>query len=144
MTNFLDVRTSQNASIPTALGALSVAPAFDLIGQIGLIVVGAGSNVRVDLWGTMGVDNTNLLLNSVVTLRIVRGTLDTDPVVYEAAEQINFITEAGSKLLTIQAADFNPTVPVSGQLTYTLFANSSVIGVNRVGPESFGGVAVSD
>ncbi|MGE5581737.1 MAG: hypothetical protein ACM3X9_04280 [Bacillota bacterium] len=72
MTIFLDYRSSVNASTfipPPGLGTLVPSAASSFIGGIGLIV-GTATNVRADLWATVGLLATTPVTN--VRLFIVR------------------------------------------------------------------------
>lgn len=76
-----------------------------------------------------------------ITITIVRGTLSTDPVVYSATSTFS-LSVFTPQVITFSAADFNP--PITPQLTYTAFVSSNLLGMVRVGPESFDGILVSD
>ncbi|MCL6457670.1 MAG: hypothetical protein K6T85_06660 [Gorillibacterium sp.] len=142
MTTFLDARTSQNASFANSIAIpILVINTPQLIGQIGLITLGAGTNVRVQLSGTASFQLPLLPIATTITITIVRGTLPTDPLIYSASESLN-LAILGPQVLTAIASDFLP--PVTPQLTYTMFAAADALGTIRVGPESLNGSVVSD
>ncbi|MCG7381854.1 hypothetical protein [Paenibacillus sp. ACRRY] len=139
MARFLDGRVSINApllgSIYTPLPLLNAPFRF---GQIGLQTQGAGANLRVQLAGTVSV-----LLPPIpvgITIRVVRGALPSDPVVYLATYTLPMI--APSNIITFSTNDFNP--PQLDQLTYTAYISSNMANVVRNGPENFDGFVVSD
>jgi hypothetical protein len=135
----LDLITSQNSSYAGQPGTPISSTEFTLIGKIRLNATQATGTIRVDLWATLGVSLLNLPALTTITLRIVRGTQPTDLRIYEAQHDLSF-DQIGTQVVTIQAADFNPP---PGLLDYTLFAQVSVV-ATRGGPESFGGIAVSN
>lgn len=145
MGRLIDARTSQNASYANSISiVINAADTPQLVGQIGLQTAGVGSNPRVQLKGTVTVDPPSPPpVPTMITVTIVRGTLPTDLLVYSATEDL-VATVGGPQVLTVSADDFNPQIPVSGQITYTLFVSSSVAGVTRVGPENFDGALYSD
>ncbi|WP_342566034.1 hypothetical protein NST84_13360 [Paenibacillus sp. FSL R7-0345] len=140
MGTYLDARTSQNASTANSIAIpILVINTPQLFGQIGLLSEGVTTNPRVLLKGTVSVQLPLALVG--ITIRIVRGTLATDPVVYSATSTFN-LSLLAPQVITFSAADFNP--PVTPQLTYTAFVSSNLLGTVRVGPESFDGILVSD
>lgn len=140
MGTYLDARTSQNASTANSIAIpILVINTPQLFGQIGLLSEGVTTNPRVLLKGTISVQLPLALVG--ITIRIVRGTLATDPVVYSATSTFS-LSLLAPQVITFSAADFNP--PVTPQLTYTAFVSSNLLGTVRVGPESFDGILVSD
>lgn len=140
MGTYLDARTSQNASTANSIAIpILVINTPQLFGQIGLITEGVTTNPRVLLKGTISVQLPLALVG--ITVRIVRGTLSTDPVVYSATSTFS-LSILAPQVIAFSAADFNP--PVAPQLTYTAFVISNLLGSVRVGPESFDGILVSD
>ncbi|KWX69620.1 hypothetical protein [Paenibacillus jilunlii] len=140
MGTYLDARTSQNASTANSIAIpILVINTPQLFGQIGLITEGATTNPRVLLKGTISIQLPLALVG--ITIRIVRGTLSTDPVVYSATSTFN-LSILAPQVITFSAADFQP--PITPQLTYTAFVSSNLLGAIRVGPESFDGILVSD
>ncbi|MFD1676818.1 hypothetical protein [Alicyclobacillus fodiniaquatilis] len=143
---FLDARTSQNASYSDSI-SVQLTDTPQLVGQIGLIVTGAVSPIRVQLEWTLSLQSNVGIAAAVpaapqqafpsVTIAIVRGTLSTDTLVYSVS--YNAITQVISDV----ASDYNVPVPNSGQLTYTMFVSTNTTGIFRVGPESFNGAAYS-
>ncbi|AIQ46989.1 hypothetical protein R70723_14705 [Paenibacillus sp. FSL R7-0273] len=140
MGTYLDARTSQNASTANSIAIpILLINTPQLFGQIGLLSEGVTTNPRVLLKGTISVQLPLALVG--ITIRIVRGTLSTDPVVYSATSTFS-LSLLAPQVITFSAADFNP--PVTPQLTYTAFVSSNLLGTVRVGPESFDGILVSD
>lgn len=140
MGTYVDGRTSQNASTANSIAIpILVINTPQLFGQIGLITAGVGANPRVLLKGTISVQLPLALVG--VTVRIVRGTLSTDPVVYSATSTFS-LSILAPQVIAFSAADFLP--PITPQLTYTAFISANLLGTIRVGPESFDGILVSD
>lgn len=144
MTTLLDQRTSQNASYANSISIpLTVANEAQLVGQIGLDVTGSGSLLRAQLDGIAALQLPVEPVATTITVTIVRGTLSTDTLVFSANEDLD-LAITGPQVLTITASDYDVPVPVSGELTYTMFVSSSVGGATRVGPESLNGSAYSE
>jgi hypothetical protein len=142
LSKFLDLRTSQNASYANSIAVpILVINTPQLVGRIGLATQSAGTNIRVMMSGTISLQLPLVPVATSITLTVVRGTLPSHPLVYSATENMN-LNILGPQVFTLNALDFNP--PAAAQLTYTMFVSSSVVGVIRVGPESFSGIAVSD
>ncbi|MCM3129058.1 MULTISPECIES: hypothetical protein [unclassified Paenibacillus] len=140
MSEFIDSRTSQNASFANSISIpILVINTPQLFGQIGLQTAGAGANPRVVLQGTISLQLPLALVG--ITITIVRGTASTDPLVYSATSTFN-LSVLAPQVITFNAADFNP--PIAPQLTYTAFVTSNLLGTVRVGPENFSGILVSD
>ncbi|MFX3646125.1 MAG: hypothetical protein ACE3K2_01460 [Paenibacillus sp.] len=140
MSQFLDARTSQNASLANSIAIpILVINTPQLFGQIGLQTEGAGANPRVQFKGTVAVQLPLALVG--VTITIVRGTLATDPVIYSATSTFS-LSVLAPQIITFSADDFNP--PITPQLTYTAFISSNLLGTIRVGPENFDGAVYSD
>ncbi|WP_440119345.1 hypothetical protein [Paenibacillus sp. QZ-Y1] len=140
MTQFLDARVSQNASL---FNSIAIPIPFintpQLFGQIGLLTAGAGANPRAQLKGTITVQLPLALFQVIIT--IVRGTVATDPLVYSATTTFG-LSVLAPQVITFSANDFNP--PISPQITYSAFISTNLLGTVRVGPENFDGFIVSD
>ncbi|SFS66585.1 hypothetical protein [Marininema halotolerans] len=146
MGKFLDMRTSQNASltggINASLSTFSTSPS--LIGVIGL-QTGSVSQPVVKLDGTMGV-GVNTLTPYTVTILFARGsTFPTSGTrIYTAVYGIptTFLgvdgPQIGDMILNLTAADL--LAPAATQTIYTMLAYASTT-ATRVGPESFQGIA---
>ena len=142
MAKFLDLRTSQNASYSNSIAQpITVAGAPQLFGRIGLGTVGAGPNIRVLLQGAVSLQLPLLPAVTTITIQVVRGTSPNSPLVYSASENMD-LNILGPQTFAFNALDFNP--PTDIQQTYSAYISVSIVGVVRVGPESFSGVAVSD
>jgi hypothetical protein len=140
LAQFLDLRTSQNASYANSIAIpILVVDTPQLVGQVGLDVQNAGDNVRVELQGTIGLQLPLALV--AITITVVRGTLPTDEVVFSASQSFNLEVLA-PQVISFNGSDYDP--PSDPQLTYTMFVSASLLGTIRVGPESFSGIAVSD
>lgn len=142
MTILIDARTSQNASFSGSIAIPILAVNTpQLIGQIGLVTAGVGSNPRVQLEATVAIQLPILPVTTTAIVTIVRGTQITDPIIYSASQSLN-LDIVGPQILTAVASDFQP--PLTAQLTYTLFISVSVLGTIRTGPESLNGTLYSD
>ncbi|MBY0204406.1 hypothetical protein Q9R46_15005 [Paenibacillus sp. RRE4] len=140
MSQFIDARTSQNASLANSIAIpILVINTPQLFGQIGLVAENIGANPRVQMKGTVTVQLPLALVG--VTITIVRGTLSTDPVIYSATSTFS-LSVLAPQVITFSADDFNP--PITPQLTYTAFISSNLLGTVRVGPENFDGALYSD
>ncbi|WP_434750177.1 hypothetical protein [Paenibacillus amylolyticus] len=140
MSQFIDARTSQNASLANSIAIpILVINTPQLFGQIGLITDNIGANPRVQFTGTVTVQLPLALVG--VTITVVRGTLSTDPVIYSATSTFS-LSVLAPQVITFSASDFNP--PITPQLTYTAFISSNLLGTIRVGPENFEGSLYSD
>ncbi|MFK0523488.1 hypothetical protein ACINKY_14865 [Paenibacillus illinoisensis] len=141
MSQFIDARTSQNASLANSIAVpILVVNTPQLFGQIGLITTaGMGANPRVQMKGTVSVQLPLALVG--ITITVVRGTAPTDPIVYSATSTFN-LSVLAPQVITFSADDYNP--PVLPQLTYTAFISSNLLGTIRVGPENFDGALYSD
>lgn len=141
MTQLIDARTSQNASLANSIAIpILVINTPQLFGQIGLVTTaGIGTNPRVQFKGTVSLQLPLALVG--VTITVVRGTAATDPVIYSATSTFN-LSVLAPQVITFSADDYNP--PITPQLTYTAFISSNLLGAVRVGPENFDGVLYSD
>ncbi|MBM6385679.1 MAG: hypothetical protein JSY10_17105 [Paenibacillus sp.] len=141
MSQFIDARTSQNASLANSIAIpILVANTPQLFGQIGLVTTaGMGANPRVQMKGTVSVQLPLALVG--ITITVVRGTAPTDPIVYSATSTFS-LSVLAPQVITFSADDYNP--PVLPQLTYTAFISSNLLGTIRVGPENFDGALYSD
>jgi len=139
MTKLLDARTSQNASESNSIAIpMLVINTPQLFGQVGLNTQG-GSNMRVTFQGTIAVQLPLAMVG--VTIRVVRGTMATDPLVFSCTNTYN-LSVLAPQAISFNGADFNP--PVAAQTTYTAFISTNLLGTIRVGPESFSAVVYSD
>ncbi|SFS66511.1 hypothetical protein [Marininema halotolerans] len=141
MGKFLDMRTSQNASltggITASLSTLSTSPS--LIGVIGL-QTGSVSQPVVKLDGTMGVA-VNTVSPYTVTILFARGsTFPTSGTrIYTAVYGIpTSVAITSNTILNLTAADL--LAPAATQTVYTMLAYASTT-ATRNGPESFQGIA---
>lgn len=141
MSQFIDARTSQNASLANSINVpILVANTPQLFGQIGLVTTpGMGANPRVQMKGTVSVQLPLALVG--ITITVVRGTAPTDPIIYSATSTFS-LSVLAPQVITFSADDYNP--PVLPQLTYTAFVSSNLLGTIRVGPENFDGALYSD
>ncbi|MEO2206913.1 hypothetical protein ABGV42_24675 [Paenibacillus pabuli] len=141
MSQFIDARTSQNASLANSISVpILAANTPQLFGQIGLVTTaGIGANPRVQMKGTVSVQLPLALVG--ITITVVRGTAPTDPIIYSATSTFS-LSVLAPQVITFSADDFNP--PVLPQLTYTAFISSNLLGTVRVGPENFDGALYSD
>lgn len=140
MAQFLDARTSQNASYANSIAVpILVVDTPQLAGRIGLSTLNAGPNIRVTFQGTIAVQVPLALVG--ITITVVRGTLPTDEVVFSATQTFD-LSVLAPQIISFSGADFDP--PAGNQLTYTMFISSNLLGTIRVGPETFSGIAVSD
>lgn len=140
MSQFIDARTSQNASLANSIAIpILVVDTPQLFGQIGLITDNIGANPRVQFTGTVTVQLPLALVG--ITITVVRGTLSTDPVIYSATSTFS-LSVLAPQVITFSASDFDP--PITPQLTYTAFISSNLLGTIRVGPENFEGSLYSD
>lgn len=143
MTQFLDARTSQNASYANSISIPVLVDTQGLFAQIGLNVQAATGPIRVQLSGTASIQLPLLPVATDIVITIVRGTTTASPLIFSLRESLNTAI-LGAQLFSFTASDFNVPEPVSGPLIYTAFITASAIGATRVGPESFSGTAYSD
>lgn len=140
---FLDSRTSEFSNTNTGTGILPTTPSL-LLGDIGL-QVGAvlstpnATDVRVELAGTIGLKG---VAGNTVTITIERGgtgVSGSGALIYTATVDLY----TGNNLISFNAADFKPTVPLSGELRYSMYAIDSGEGpdITITGPVVFNGVA---
>lgn len=142
MARFLDLRTSQNASYANSITApiISVNEP-QLVGRIGLSTVNAGPNIRVLLQGTVSLQLPVTPEITTVTIEVVRGTTPNSPLVYSASQNMD-VDLLGPQVFTINGLDYRP--PAAIETAYSMYVTVSALGVLRVGPECFSGLAVSD
>lgn len=139
MAKLLDARTSQNASEnDISIPVMKNTPT--LFAQVGLDAAGAVGTIRATMTGTIALD-FSCAKKATATIRIVRGTLDSDPVVLQLATTVGRIEET-PLILTFSGADFNP--PFEPEIIYTVFLIVNKKGVVRTGPESFFAQLYSD
>lgn len=140
---FLDSRVSEFRNSSTRTTVLPTTPTL-LLGDIGLQVADVlatpnAADVRIGLWGTMGVAG---IAADEVTITIERGGIGvsgTGVLIYTAV--VDLVT--GNNLLSFHAADFHPVVPGSGEIRYSMYAvdTSGEPGVTITGPVAFSGIA---
>lgn len=140
---FLDSRTSEFSNTNTGVGVLPTTPTI-LLGDIGLQVVAVigtpnQTDVRVLLWGTVGVSG---VAANEVTITIERGgtgVSGSGTIIYTATEDLL----TGNNLINVHAADFQPVVPGTGEIRYSMYAFNSGTGpaITITGPVAFGGHA---
>ena len=153
MATILDYRSSQNSNtnFETPGTAIGATPVF--IGDIGLIV-GNATNIRVNLWATVGLDrDTTSGGASEVTFYIARNLNPTNVfvpanVIFTAVQEVEpeGPNNDDQLIVTLNAADLNPTPgPIPGQINYSLFAQRTAgPDVTRNGPENLTGMAIID
>lgn len=144
MATLLDARTSQNASTGNSIAIpILVINTPQMFAQTGLVMKDYTSGpVRVTFTGTVAVQLPLALVG--ITITVVRGTAATHPVVYSATSTYS-LSVLAPQTITFSGADYITTAPdVTGQITYTAFISSNLLGTIRVGPESFYTVAYSD
>lgn len=140
MVTVLDARTSQNASTSNSISVPVLVGTQQLFGQVGLITAGTTTPIRVQMSGIISLQLPLLPALTTVTVRIVRGTQPTDPTVFSASSNLD-LEILGPQAFNFVAADINVPPSASGQLTYTAFVSSNLLGTVRVGPESFYAIA---
>lgn len=144
---FLDSRLSLPLSDSEGTERLPRTPL--LLGDIGLetaIVTGTPnqSDIRVSLWGTIGVSGRS---GSSISIYVQRGGTDqfnTGVIIYSAVVELP--EDAGTQLVTFATGDFpSAQDAASGEIHYTMFAqdNSRKSHVRLTGPVSFTGMAVA-
>ncbi|MNF99472.1 hypothetical protein D3C84_823690 [compost metagenome] len=138
MGTLLDARTSMNINVP--LLAPSTYPKDEpvLIGQVGLNVPPETTGIiRVSFDGIVGIELPDEPIKLLqVTLFIVKGTLASDPIVYQSSQTYS-AGVAGNQLIPLVASDYNVPAPSTGVLVYTLYASVDMDTILRAGPESF-------
>ena len=139
MTKVVDVRTSQNATEHNQISIPVTRNTETLFAQIGLNTLTTAGVPRVTMSGIIALDITRP--HTTVTVTIVRGTMETDPVVLRVTTVVNPESHKPF-ILTFNGADFNP--PVIPEIVYSVFVTVDRKGVTRVGPESFFGHLHSD
>ncbi len=144
MPQFLDARTSQNASYGNTISIPLPANTPVAIGQVGLNVTGADGNLRVQFSGIAELSFPETPpFDSVIAFSIVRGA-EVSPVAY-ALYSVS-VTEANPnavQVVTIEASDYNVPLPPSNELVYTLYLFCTT-DATRIGIESFNAAAYSD
>ncbi|MGF7047525.1 hypothetical protein J2T13_002030 [Paenibacillus sp. DS2015] len=140
---FLDSRTSEFSNINTGVTILSSTPTL-LLGDIGLQVAAVlgtpnAADVRVELWGTIGVAGVAANEVTIIIERGGTGVSGSGVLIYTATVDLY----TGNNLLSFHAADFHPTVPLSGELRYSMYAFDSGPGpdITITGPVAFSGIA---
>lgn len=140
---FLDSRTSEFSNISTGVGVLPVTPTL-LLGDIGLQVAAVfatpnAADVRVELAGTIGVDGVAANTVAITIERGGTGVSGSGVVIYTAT--VDLFT--GNNLISFNAADFHPPVPLTGEIRYSMYAFNSGTepAITITGPVAFNGVA---
>ena len=144
---FLDSRLSLQLSNSEGTEHISRTP--QLLGDIGLETIAAvgtpnQSNIRVSLWGTIGVSGKS---GDAVSIFVQRGgtdQLDTGTIIYSAVVELT--GRSNTQLLTFAAGDFpSAQDAASGEIRYTMFTreHNSKSRVILTGPISFNGMAVA-
>ncbi|WP_145322774.1 hypothetical protein [Paenibacillus xylanexedens] len=143
-TQFLDSRLSLHNTFSAGTSILSATPT--LLGDIGLQTVTAigtpnENDVRIQLWGTVGVNRSASNLVNIYVERGGTGIFGTGFLIFNST--IDLTSGPGSRLLTFAAGDFPPvTDVVTGQIRYTMYvASSAATAVTIIGPVSFNGLA---
>jgi hypothetical protein len=150
MAHTLDFRTCQSSGAATNIPGtpLAIVPAIPtFIGAIGLIV-GHASQIRVNLWITLGLnnitDNTALVKFFIARNLEPVNNFILSKVFFAAVQEI----KAADYLMTVtlSATDLNPRPePIPNQINYSLFVQEQTgVTVLRNGPESFSGMAITD
>ncbi|WP_440110681.1 hypothetical protein [Paenibacillus sp. QZ-Y1] len=143
-TQFLDSRLSLHNTFSVGTTILSTTPT--LLGDIGLQTVSAigtsnENDVRIQLWGTVGVNRSAANLVNIYVERGGTGIFGTGFLIFNST--IDLTSGPGSRLLTFAAGDFPPvTDVVTGQIRYTMYvASTAATAVTIIGPVSFNGLA---
>ncbi|WP_458122822.1 hypothetical protein [Paenibacillus sp. Z3-2] len=143
-TQFLDSRLSLNNIYGTGTAILPATPT--LLGDIGLQTVGAigtpnESDVRIELWGTIGVSGTAANTVNIFVERGGTGVFGTGLLIFAAT--LPLTAGPASRLETFAAGDFPPATDVAtGQIRYTMYAsNTGPTAVTITGPVTFNGLA---
>jgi hypothetical protein len=141
---FLDSRLSEHRNDSAGVEVLTATPT--LFGDIGLqtaSVVGTPneSDVRIELWGTVGVNGTS---SNTVTINIQRGgsgVFVSGVIIFTAVNDL--MDGPGNQLLTFHAVDFPPAAFVANrEIRYIMFVSATgSTAVTLQGPVSFSGLA---
>lgn len=146
LTRLLDAQISQNISTSGGI-SIPLTPTPTLFATLGLNTSGAGSGLRVQFTGTVGISSLAQVAVPI-TVEVYRGTGPSRVLVYsvtETSEVAGTIGVASRKILTFTGADFNPPNP--GFLIYQAFVSipgGLPITPTRTGPESFNAQAYSE
>ncbi|MFC4302058.1 hypothetical protein [Cohnella boryungensis] len=142
MTRLLDARTSQNASFVNSAVVPLRSGESALMGIVGLRVINPTGIIRVDLYAIATFfSEPGGIITYFITIH--RGPTEADPLVYSGA-QFQYISSRSSvQSVFAIASDFDVSAPASGQLTYSVYLQSTVDSI-RSGPESFNAVAYCD
>ncbi len=144
MTQLLDARTSQNASYGNTISTPLPANTPVAIGQVGLNVIGAGGNIRVQLSGIAELAfPTTPPFDSVISISIARGAGESLVAYALYSVSVSEANPNAVQVVTINASDFNVPLPPSNELVYTLFLFCTA-NATRIGIESFNAVAYSN
>ncbi|ANE47756.1 hypothetical protein SY83_17360 [Paenibacillus swuensis] len=141
MTILLDSQVSQNSSYSGAFAIpITAIGTPQLVGQLGLNLTTGVSGRRVILAGVVGLQLPLLPVVTSATISVYRGPSTSDLLIYQATENLN-LALLGPQIFSFNSTDFNP--PQVFQL-YSMYVSVSVLGVLRVGPESFNGTGYAD
>lgn len=143
MAIFLDSKTSQNASYANSISIpISFLAAPVMIAQQTLNLSGGNAGLtRVSFSGTIALQLGLLPALTNVTIGVYRGMDTSGVLVYSSAENMT-LNLLGPQLFSISGSDFN--APNLANVTYSVFVSVSLLGVTRVGPESFNFTGVTD
>jgi hypothetical protein len=144
MVRTLDARTSQNASFGNTISIPLPANTPVAIGVVGLDVTGAGTNIRVQLFGIAELAFPETPpFDSVIAFSIVRGE-EASPVAYALySVSVSEINPNAVQVINITASDFDVPFPSTNELVYTLYLFCTT-DATRIGIESFNAIAYSD
>jgi hypothetical protein len=141
---FLDSRLSEHRNNSAGTETLTATPT--LFGDIGLQtaeVIGTPNqnNVRIELWGTIGVNG--VAANSV-TVTVQRGgsaVFGSGVLIYTLTEDL--MDGPGNRIISFHAVDFPPAAFVlNREIRYTMFVSATgAPAVTLQGPVSFSGLA---
>lgn len=134
----IDARTSMNMNETDPAPAPITSGIPFLVGTVGLNVPTTTPGIlRVQFDGIFGLElPVEPEGTTIVTLSIVNGATDTDPIVYSSVQSFNS-TVTGNQLVPLSASAYNVPAPVTGLLPYSLFATVDTEGASRAGPENF-------
>jgi hypothetical protein len=124
MSQFLDARTSQNASYDGSISIELTPNTPTHIGVVGLNVIGASGVIRVTFNGVAVIelpDMEPILEGSVVVvIGVVRGSNVFDQSQIVGYEFIPLLpTDTGVKVLNLTLSDYNVPYPSSNELVYS-------------------------
>ncbi|OXM85095.1 hypothetical protein [Paenibacillus rigui] len=142
---FLDSRISEHRNDSSGTELVPATPST-LFGDIGLQTAAAvgtpnESNVRIELWGTIGVNGG---APNSVTVYVQRGgsaVFGSGVIIYVGTEDLK--DGPGNQIISFHAVDFPPAIFVANrEIRYTMFvAKTGAPDVILQGPVSFSGIA---